>query len=53
MSEDKYKTELTKALADFTAKVESAKGDYHNKIDKILQKIDDKKISRLKRKLNI
>mgnify|MGYP001606403276 FL=1 len=51
--DNKYQLELQQALADFTAKVEKAKGDYNKKIDDILQKIDALKIAQVKKKLNI
>lgn len=50
---DKYKLELEKAFDDFTTKVNQAKKDYNKKIDDILIKIDEMKIAKVKKKLNI
>lgn len=51
--DNKKKLALQKALDEFIVKVDLAKADYNSKINKILQTIDDKKISKAKSKLNI
>ena len=50
---DKYQKELEKAFNDFLAKVNLAKKDYNRKIDGILKKIDELKIAKVKKNLNI
>ncbi|MDO8669389.1 MAG: hypothetical protein Q7K65_03800 [Candidatus Buchananbacteria bacterium] len=53
MPKNQAKNELQKAYDEFIIKVEQAKKDYNQKIDGILKKIDELKISKVKRKLNI
>jgi len=53
MTEEQSKIELEKIYQEFTAKVEEAKKNYHQKIDEILAKIDEMKIAQVKKNLNI
>ena len=53
MTEDKYQIELQQAYSEFIIKVEEAKENYQQKIDEILENIDELKLAQVKKNLNI
>jgi len=48
-----YQKELQAAFDDFLAKVNEAKKVYNQKMDDILKEIDELKIAKIKKNLNI